>query len=179
MKHTWILFILAALAITGCKTVPYGEKLNDPFSGNKYESNARFFRAVGKAQSRDENIAVKRARSEAKGELASQMNTTIKTLSDDYLSSTDFNDKSEITGKFQSLTRLIVNNNIADLRVIGEEKYFNGDQYTAFVAYEIKKAAMFRFLKKQARTDAKISKRELEAFEDMIDIQLKALEAND
>jgi hypothetical protein len=53
-----------------------------------------------------------------------------------------------------------MNTEMADLRKIGEETYFNETtkDYTVYVAYEIKKNAMFRFMKKQARTDAKIER---------------------
>ncbi len=174
MKTAWILFLVTSIAFVGCKS-QYGEKLKDPFAGNKYESNARFFRAVGKAQSRDESIAVKKARMEAKAEIASQINSTIKEVADDYLSSTGYENADEITNKFQSLTRMVVNTNIADLRVIGEEKYYDGSTYTAFSAYEIKKNAMFRFLKKQAKSNERFNESERKLIEEMIDEELKKL----
>jgi hypothetical protein len=43
-----------------------------------------------------------------------------------------------------------MNTQIADLRKIGEKKFYNGDNYTVFMAYEIKKKAMLKFMKKQA-----------------------------
>lgn len=175
MKTAWIILFITSIALVSCKS-QYGDKLKDPFSGNKYESNARFFRAVGKSQSRDESIAVKKARMEAKGELASQMNSTIKEVADDFMSSTGYENADEITNKFQSLTRLIVNTDIADLRVIGQEKYFDGSTYTAFTAYEIKKNAMFRFLKKQAKSNTRLNESERKLFEEMIDAELKKLE---
>jgi hypothetical protein len=68
-----------------------------------------------------------------------------------------------VADKFQSLVREVMNTELADMRKIGEETYFNETtkEYTVYVAYEIKKNAMFRFMKKQARTDAKISEQEL------------------
>ena len=50
-----------------------GEKVKEPFSGNKYESNNRYFRAVGKGQSSRDNIAEGKADIEAKRELAQQV----------------------------------------------------------------------------------------------------------
>lgn len=175
MRNTLFLIAIIGMVFSGCKSM-YGDKMKDPFSGNKYESNARFFRAVGKAQSRDENIATKKARLEAKAELASQMNSTIKEVADDYLSSTGYEDADEVTNKFQSLTRMVVNTDIADLRVIGEEKYYDGTTYTAFAAYEIKKNAMFRFLKKQAKSNTRLNENERKMIEEMIDAELKKLE---
>jgi hypothetical protein len=65
-----------------------------------------------------------------------------------------------VADKFQSLVREVMNTELADLRKIGEETYFNETtkDYTVYVAYEIKKNAMFRFMKKQARTEAKIER---------------------
>ena len=65
----------------------------------------------------------------------------------------------DVADKFQTLVREVMSTELADLRKIGEETYFNETtkDYTQYVAYEIKKAAMFRFMKKQARTNAKIS----------------------
>lgn len=173
------LFILPLLFLASCGNNPLGKKVKEPFTGNKYESNARFFRAVGKGVSRDDQVAWKKASHHAKSELASQINTRIKEVSDDYLSSTEYEDKSEITAKFQSLSRLIVNTQIADLRKIDEVKYFNESDYTVFIAYEIKKKAMFKFLKKQAELDNNLTAREKKIINEMIDEQIAELDKLD
>ena len=69
-----------------------------------------------------------------------------------------------------------MNTSLADLRKIGEEKYYNGEEYTVYIAYEIKKNAMFRFMKKQAKTDSKIDKESLEVMEKILDLQIEATE---
>jgi hypothetical protein len=83
-----------------------------------------------------------------------------------------------VADKFQSLVRQTMNTNLADLRKIGEEKYFNQKEkkYTVFIAYEIKKNAMFRFMKKQARVDNTINERQLELIDKILDEQIKATE---
>jgi N-methylhydantoinase B/oxoprolinase/acetone carboxylase alpha subunit len=156
----------------------FGQKVNEPFSGNKYESSNRFFRSVGKGDSRDENVAKSKADLQAKAELAKQVNTNVKAVADQYLMETEVNNASEINDKFQSLTREVTNTSISDLRKIGEEKYYDAekDKYTVYIAYEIKKNAMFRFLKKQARTDKRISDAERETIEEIIDQELEKLE---
>lgn len=169
------VILLLALSSCGAKS-PMGDKVKEPFSGSQYESNNRFFRAVGKATSSKDNIARNRADIDAKGRIAGQVETNIRRVADDYIAETGNANGSEIAEKFQSLTREVMNTQIADLRLIGEEKYFNGTEYTAFVAYEIKKNAMFRFMKKQARTDAKIDKQTLKAIEEILDAQIAATE---
>ncbi len=173
------LFFLAALMgfATSCnKSTHMGEKVKEPFSGSQYESNNRFFRGTGKGVSAKDNIARSKADLEAKNVLAGQVETTVKNVSDQYLAQTENVDAADVADKFQSLTRQVMNTNMADLRKIGEEKYYNGSDYTVFIAYEIKKNAMFRFMKKQARTDSKIDARTLAAIDEMLDAQIAATE---
>jgi hypothetical protein len=178
MKTLKLLLIPTLLLFVGsCGTKsPLGDKVKEPFSGAQYESNNRFFRATGKGVSVKDNIAKSKADLDAKNMLASQVETNIKNVSDQYLGQTENADAADVADKFQSLTRQVMNTNIADLRKIGEEKYYNGSEYTVFIAYEIKKNAMFRFMKKQARTDAKIDAKTLKAIEEILDEQIAASE---
>ena len=169
---TFIAFILF-----GCNSQSgLGTKVKEPFTGSKYESNNKFFRGVGSAKSVKANIARSKADLEAKRQLAGQVNTNLKNVSDQYLGQTENENAADVADKFQSLTREVMNTEIADLRKIGEEKYTDGTNYTVYVAYEIKKNAMFKFMKKQARTDAKIDKMTLKAIEDILDQQIAATE---
>jgi hypothetical protein len=180
IKLLGLLFILALLA--GCgSTSPLGKKVNEPFTGSKYESNNRFFRATGIGVSIKDNIARSKADIEAKNQLAGQVSTTMKNVSDQYLSSTENANAGMVADRFESLTRQVMNTNLADLRKIGEEKYYDADSknYSVFIAYEIKKAAMFRFMKKQAKTDKKIDAQTLKTMEEILDLQIQAAEAEE
>lgn len=161
-RPVFLLSIVFALSLFSCSNSPFGNKIKDPLRGSSYESNNRFWRAVGKGTSRDEQIAVKKARINAKGELASQVNSIVKSMADQYVGSTEFENKDEITGKFQDLIRLTVNTEIADLRLIKEVKYKDKkDIYTVFAAYEIKKKSMLKHLKKQHKLRSKKQKSDL------------------
>ena len=72
-----------------------------------------------------------------------------------------------------------MNTELADLRKIGEETYFKDEtkEYTVYVAYEIKKNAMFRFMKKQARANQKVSEAELKVMDEILDQEIKRAEA--
>ncbi len=175
---TIVLFLgFAITALHSCQTSNYGDKVKEPFSGGKYESNNKWFRAVGKGSSQKDNIAKSKADLAAKTELAGQVETRVKLVADQYLDETGLGDSSEITDKFASLSRQVTNTQIADLRKIGEEKFVKEGVYTVFLAYEIKKAAMFRFMKKQIKLDKKLSKLEIETMEAMLDAEIKKLEA--
>ena len=169
-----LLFI--GIQLQSCSSNTYGKKVKEPFTGSKYESNNKWFRAVGKATSSKDNIAKSKADMEAKTELAGQLNTSVKKVSDQYLGQTENADAADVADKFQSLSREVMNTSMADLRKIGEEKYFDGEKYTVFIAYEIKKNAMFRYLKKQAKVSDKLNDAERKTIEEMIDQELERLE---
>ena len=153
-----------------------GTKVKEPFTGNQYESNDRYFRAVGKGDSQDENIAKNKADLQAKKELAQQVSTRMKVVTDQYIAETEVNNNSELNDKFQSLIREVTNTELADLRKIGEEKYLNGEnKYTVYIAYEIHKRDMYRFMKRQAKLDKKLNEAEQKAIEEIIDKELEKL----
>jgi len=183
LKRGQIYFFSAVVSLmillASCtKTSPIGEKVKEPFSGSKWESSGRYFRAKGKGDSSDENIAKNKADLQAKKELAQQVQTRMKVVTDQYLHENETNSGSEINDKFQTLIREVTNTTIADLRKTGEEKYVNAEgKYTVFLAYEIHKRDMYRFMKRQAKLDAKLNEAERKAIEDVIDEELKRVEA--
>ena len=165
----------------GCSSSPIGKKVKEPFRGNAYESNNRFFRATGKGVSSQDNIARGKADIEAKAQLAGQVNTTMKQVADQYLGQTENERGADVADKFQSLVRQVMNTEIADLRKIGEQKFYNDKtrEYTVFIAYEIKKNAMLRFMKKQAKVDKTIDERQRAVIEKIIDEELKKADEAD
>lgn len=181
MKTNLISFAIILLVLSSCGSSPFGKKVKEPFRGNAYESNNRFFRATGKGESSQDNIARGKADIDAKAQLAGQVNTTMKQVADQYLGQTENERAADVADKFQSLVRQTMNTDIADLRKIGEQKYFNKkeNKYTVFMAYEIKKNAMFRFMKKQARVDKTISERQMDLIDKILDEQIKKAEEDD
>jgi hypothetical protein len=68
------------------------------------------------------------------------------------------------------LAREITSAKLADIRIIGSEKYLADDgSYTVYVAMEVRKSAMYRHMKKQARANEAISKQELKEIEALLD----------
>lgn len=177
----FIVIAIAAISLSGCASSSLGKKVNEPFTGNAYESNNRFFRGTGKGSSTQDNIARSKADIDAKAQLAGQVNTTMKQVADQYLGQTENGNAADVADKFQSLVRQVMNTNLADLRKMGEKKYFNDktQEYTVFIAYEIKKNAMLRFMKKQAKTDQTIDERQRETIEKIIDEELKKADEAD
>ncbi|MBS1545730.1 MAG: hypothetical protein JST14_18980 [Bacteroidetes bacterium] len=180
MKTT-ILKIAVLLFVTGCASSPFGTKVKEPFRGSAYESNNRFFRATGKGESSSDNIARGKADIDAKTMLAGQINTTMKQVADNYMGQTENERAADVAEKFQSLSRQVMNTDMADLRKIGEQKYYNEKEkkYTVFMAYEIKKNAMFRFMKKQAKLDNTINEKQQALIQKILDEEEKKADAED
>ncbi len=176
------LAALAICALSACKSNnPAGEKVKMPFTGSKYESNNRFFRGTGSGVSAKQNIARGKADLDAKNQLAAQVKTNIRAVTDQYLGQTENAQAAEVADKFQSLVREVMNTEMADLRKIGEETRFNQatNEYTQYVAYEIKKNAMFRFMKKQAKTDEKINEITRKKIDEILDEEIKKADLED
>lgn len=176
-----ILFAAVVLVAAACSSGVLGKKVKEPFQGNAYESNNRFWRGTGKGSSSQDNIARGKADIDAKSQLAGQVNTTMKQVADQYLGQTENADAADVADKFQSLVRQIMNTDISDLRKMGEQKYYNEEkrEYTVFIAYEIKKNAMLRFMKKQAKVDQTVNERQRDLIEKIIDEELQKVEAEE
>src|SRR6218665_3117 len=175
MKNLLLISALA-LAAGSCSESLYGKRIKDPFSGSSYESNNRFFRASGKGESSSDNIARSKPHINPKTIFATQHNTTtMKKEAKNYQEQTKNERGADVAEKFQNLARQVMNTDLSDLRKIGEEKFFNDKEkkYTVFVAYEIKKNAMFRFMKKQAKTDKKVDERQMAVIHKILDEQIK------
>lgn len=180
-----ILFAALLTATLGaCKSktaAPAGVKVDRPFTGSGYESNNRWFRGTGIGVSTKQNIARSKSDLDAKNQLAGQVGSNVRSVSDQYLGETANANASEVADKFQSLVRDVMSTEIADLRKMGEEFFFNAErnEFTVYTAYEIKKAAMWRFMKKQARTQGKMDEVSLKLWEEMMDEQIKLAEAEE
>ncbi|MBS1937527.1 MAG: hypothetical protein JST98_08395 [Bacteroidetes bacterium] len=177
-----VLLAVLACSLPACKsTSPAGEKVKMPFSGSKYQSTNRFFRGTGSGVSVKQNIARSKADLEAKNQVAAQVGTNIRAVTDQYLGQTENAGAAEVADKFQSLVREVMNTEIADLRKIGEETRYNETtkEYTQYVAYEIKKNAMFRFMKKQAKTDTKINDATRKKIDEILDEEIRKADLDD
>ena len=152
MKNILKLGVVVLFMLSSCGTSQYGKKLESPFSSSKYESSRRYFRAVGKGQSSSERVASKKAAMAAKTDIASQVSVTMKSVADDYLHENANANANEVYSKLESLSREVMSTELADLRKIGTKIYYDNEKntYTSFVAYEIHKKSMLKFMKKRA-----------------------------
>ena len=183
LPTTTTLLLTGILLLASCnpKSGPAGTKVKQPFTGGKYESNAAWFRGTGQGSSVNQNIAKGKADIEAKNQLSGQVGVNMRSVTDQYLGQTENANAADVADKFQTLVREVMNTQIGDLRKIGEEVRLNEttQEFTVYTAYEIKKNAMFRFMKKQAQTNEKLDETARKRIEEILDEEIKKADLED
>ena len=173
------LLTLLFLVTAGCNSTE-GTQIKLPFSGKKYMSDARHFRAVGMGQSANLSVAKSKAELEARKSMAQQVRSNLQVVSDNYASEVTGSTGAETLERFQSLAREVTNTTIGDIRTLGEDiRQLDDRTYRVHVALEIKKKAMFRFLKSKAKNDAKIAELERAQMVMMLDREIERLETEE
>jgi hypothetical protein len=141
---TLILVAVGAVYITGCKSkektkAPKGEvEVVIPCSGPDYFTTNKAFRANSIGESQDQQTAKKKALTNARNELAQAIQTTVKTVTDNYVNSREMNNREEIEERFESLNREVVNQTLSGIRTICEKNMLTQQgTYKSYIAIEL------------------------------------------
>jgi ribosomal protein S20 len=139
---SFALVTVAAILIAGCKgkeKLPIGEQeIIVPCSGPDYFTNKDYFRSNSIGESSDQVTAKKKALTNARNELAQSIQTTVKTVTDNYVNSREMNNKEEVEERFESLNREVVDQTLSGVRTICE-KLVKTEQgsYKTYIALEL------------------------------------------
>lgn len=134
-----------------------GTMLKDLPCQKEGRSDKKFFRGYADAKSSNLNMARTKAMTQAKANLAGVINTTIKTVNDNYMNERQFGDKLEFESKFESLTREVVNQELNNIAVVCEEQSVTKDGlYNKFIAIEINKEELFNGIDSQISKNQKL-----------------------
>jgi len=106
------------------------------------QSDKEYFRAKASGKSPDISTAKKIALNNAKSEVAGLINTRIKTVTDNYVNQRSLAEAQDFESKFESLTREVVNQQLSDVRIIGEKLFKKDKTYEYWVAIEVSKQAI-------------------------------------
>jgi hypothetical protein len=155
------LMIAMVLSTTSCKTPQNIEKttgaveISVPFSDSKYKTDKDYFRAKNIGKSIDLATSKKIALQNAKSELAGNIQSIMKAVTDQYTNSSKVGDKENFENKFEELSRDVVNQTLSDVRVMDEKIFKETDgKYSYWVAIETSKQSILEGV------TAKISKNE-------------------
>jgi hypothetical protein len=187
MKTTHLLLIpaVAALALAGCKSkksTPVQKEtgaveISVPFSGKEFRSDENNFRAKQVGKSPDMATAKKIAFQNAKAEMASNINSTMKRVTDQYTNQRTVGNTQEFENKFEELSREVVNLEMANVKEIGEKIFKEPDgAYSYWIAIEAGKKAVFDKLDARIANDAKLKlDYDKQKFQQIFDSEMKKL----
>lgn len=120
-------------------SLPEGEtEVIIPCSGPEYFTSGDVFRANSVGESIDLSISKRKAMTNARTQLAASIQTTVKTVTDNYVNSTESNNKEQVEERFESLNREVVNQELRGIRKICERYYHTPEgKYKTYVAIEL------------------------------------------
>jgi hypothetical protein len=142
MRFSTVLAFAAAIAVSGCKSkapMPTGEKeVVVPCSGPEFFTNSKIFRANSIGESMDQVTSKKKALTNARNELAQSIQTTVKTVTDNYTNSREMNKREELEQRFEQLNREVVDQSLQGVRTICEKLVQTKEgNYKTYIAIEL------------------------------------------
>ncbi len=112
--------------------------VNVPCSGKEYRSDKDHLRALGTGYATSMQIARDKALVAARAELGTQVSALMKRVTDNYASSYEIGMDEESKGKFQDLTRQVVNQELNGTIVICDETQRTQDgKFRCYVVVEL------------------------------------------
>jgi hypothetical protein len=171
-----VLMLLVGLAV-GCKSNKIGEKVKEPFSSSKYMSNNRYWRSTGSGTSADLSIAKQKAQLEARKNLASEVQTNIKSVGDQYIKNQEIGERETMERSFEQLYREVLNTQLNNAVVHDQVTYKkeNG-QFIHYVAMEAHKKDLYRHMKRMNEASTSMNKKQKDLIAKIVDEQIAALE---
>ena len=147
-----VMLMLTALMLVGagCKSKkkqaeieaakpPLGEtEVKVMCSGPEFFTDDKAFRANNLGESMDQATAKKKAMANARADLASAIQTQIKGVIDNYVNSTEMNNKEQVGERFEGLTREVLDQKLSGTKTICEKTMQTGTgNYKTYVAIEL------------------------------------------
>ena len=152
-----IIGVIAFIFVTSCGTLEKPVK-GMACHGSKYQSSKKFFRASGFGDSKDQATSKKKALSNARAELSSSINVTMKNVEDNFVNSLETNNVETIREKFTGNIRTVLNQKLSGSIITCEEYKFNKEtqKYKTYVSVELSAKALADQIGKQLSRDEEI-----------------------
>jgi len=142
IRLSYVVVLVAAIVAAGCKSkqaMPSGEtEVSVPCSGPDFFTNSKVFRANSIGESMDQVTSKKKALTNARNELAQSIQTTVKTVTDNYTNSRSQDKKEALEQRFEQLNREVVEQTLQGVRTICEKLVSTKEgNYKTYVAIEL------------------------------------------
>ena len=140
-----IAIAASAMMLVGCKgskqltPAEQGEvEIIEYCTGPEYNTDKDYFRATATGTSLSRETAKKMSRSNAEDKLARSVEATIEIVTDNYVNSTKFNNKEEVTETFNNLARTIVDQELRGAIIKCEKLTQKPDgSFVSYIAIEL------------------------------------------
>lgn len=139
-----IVAVVTIVGFTQCKsskkttTVPGEVEVITHCSGPDYSSNKDFFRANAIAESMDQQVSRQKALTQARSQLAQQMQVRLKNVTDAYVNSTSGNTVENLEQRYEGLTREVTDQKLSGTRTICEKTTkTQAGNFKTYVAIEL------------------------------------------
>jgi len=163
VTRTASMVAIAAVMMLGCKSkektkIPSGEtEVVIPCSGPDYFTSDKVFRANSSGESMDMVTAKKKALANARAELAQSISTTVKVVTDNYVNSSEMNNKEQVEERFESLNREVVDQTLTGVRTICEKNVKTQENtYKTYIAIELSADALVAKYNERLSQDDKL-----------------------
>lgn len=142
----WLIILALPLSILpGCKSskkaatkIPDEQEVVRYCYGPEYQSTKDHFRASATGESMDQMMSEKKALTEARAKMAAQIETLIKTVTDNYGKSGEMNKKEELMKRYETLTREVVNQKISGtIEVCNKQTKTKDGNYKTYLTLEL------------------------------------------
>lgn len=181
------LGILAATGLSSCgsaekavTTKAQGEELIEVYcTGSDYQSDKNYFRASAIGESLDQMVSKKKAGTNARAELATLIQSTVKGTIDNYVNSTELNNVEQVEERFEGLTREVINQQLNNIKVICEKQTRTGEnKYKTYIAIEMGAKDLEEAINQKLSQDDKLKvDYDYEKFKETFNAEMQKLEA--
>lgn len=154
------------------------QEINIPCQDKGY-SDAEFFRAAGNGKSRNLATSKDKAMLNAKTRLAGLINSTIKSVTEQYTNEMDVGDATEFEQSFEQMTRDVVKQKLVEVAVTCEKTGTNSESglYETYLAIQVKKDYIYNGIDEKISKDKKLQlKYDRMKFKEKFDDEMDKLE---
>lgn len=180
------VLVVGALSACGSKKKaaeaakpPTGEtEVNVLCSGPEYFTDEKNFRANSLGESMDQATASKKAMSNARAALASAINTQLKSVIDNYVQSSELNNKEEVAERYEGLSREVVDQQLSGTKTICEKtvRVDATGNYKTYVAIELSAQDLLAAYNQRLSADDKLKvDYDYEKFKKTFDAEMQKL----
>ena len=180
MKNVITVLLVSGVLLFSCtdklkRTDAKLKEVEQPFSGKKYFSDKKHFRAIGEGKANDLTVAKRIAETNARQGLASQIEVKVRSVGEQFLQNRSVDLKQETTTKYEDITRTVIDETLRSVQVFDQKSYQNKKgNYVHYVAMQMStKAISDRMLENISRDKELKQDFELEKFRKIYEQELE------